>query len=503
MNTVRLRWDGIAPILLGVCLASIYLTSLAPGLTWANDGADGGDLIAATATGGVAHPTGYPVYMLMARPFQLLPIGALAWRTNLLSAVSTVAAALLVYGIVKRALGPSRSNAGAWGGFIGGMALGLTPLVWSQAVITEVYSLNLAFIALLLYLSSFPVERRRRRGLLIGLVQGLAAGNQILAGLLIPVTLVCASLRRRGGSPKEVQEQGSRRGLDFDPSALLNAALGVVIGLLSYAILPLRAAAKPPVNWGNVVTADRFLWLISGKLYQAELLQIDLPTTWTHVQAWAGVMLQSVGVPGLAIALLGLVVFFVPSRLHILTLYVAAGFSVFSTQYQVVDSYVYLLPVLLSFAIWIGLGAARGIESASERWNDAGVTIGVLCLAYFAVLGYRAWSQVDAAHDWRAETFGWQVMNAAPANAILFAQDDQAIFGLWYFQYALKQRPDLTVIATDLLPFDWYRQGLRQLHPEVIIPDVARFPWLYTIRQANPGRPTCYPYGGETALNCQ
>ena len=49
---------------------AVYLASLAPGLTWANFGADGGDLIAAAATGGVAHPTGYPFYLLLARLFQ-------------------------------------------------------------------------------------------------------------------------------------------------------------------------------------------------------------------------------------------------------------------------------------------------------------------------------------------------------------------------------------------------------------------------------------------------
>ena len=59
----KARW-ALPPALVAVALLPIYLTTLAPGLTWANDGADGGDLVTAAATLGVAHPTGYPLYRL-------------------------------------------------------------------------------------------------------------------------------------------------------------------------------------------------------------------------------------------------------------------------------------------------------------------------------------------------------------------------------------------------------------------------------------------------------
>jgi len=49
----------------------------------------------------MAHPTGYPVYLILARGFQLIPIGALAYRTNLMSVLATVLAAVLVYALVN------------------------------------------------------------------------------------------------------------------------------------------------------------------------------------------------------------------------------------------------------------------------------------------------------------------------------------------------------------------------------------------------------------------
>ena len=104
MNKSGVQFGRLAPIALGGGLLCTYLATIAPGLTWANGGSDGGDLIAAAATGGVAHPTGYPAYLLVASVFQLLPIGTLAFRTNLLSAISTLIAALLLHAVVRRHL---------------------------------------------------------------------------------------------------------------------------------------------------------------------------------------------------------------------------------------------------------------------------------------------------------------------------------------------------------------------------------------------------------------
>ena len=96
--------SSLWPLTLLGLLATAYSLTLAPGLTWANHGEDGGDLITAAATLGVAHPTGYPTYLLLAHLFQLLPIGNLAFRTNLLSALSAMGAAFVVRVIILELL---------------------------------------------------------------------------------------------------------------------------------------------------------------------------------------------------------------------------------------------------------------------------------------------------------------------------------------------------------------------------------------------------------------
>ncbi|MFN8504882.1 protein O-mannosyl-transferase family [Kouleothrix sp.] len=192
----RPAWP-IAPALIVVVLGALYLRTLAPGVTWANEAADSGDLIAAAATLGVAHPSGYPAYLLLARLFMLLPIGDLAFRAGLLSVAAGLGAALGVYAAVR-----ALAAVPGWRGEVAsaGAALicGLAPMLWSQAVVAEVYALNAMFVALLLWFIAEPARTRRALAAR-GLVAGLALGNHLTSGLVVAAWLVAALARAPGG----------------------------------------------------------------------------------------------------------------------------------------------------------------------------------------------------------------------------------------------------------------------------------------------------------------
>ncbi|MEW5829993.1 MAG: DUF2723 domain-containing protein [Chloroflexota bacterium] len=461
------------PVVLAVGLFSIYLATLAPGLTWANDGADGGDLITAAATGGVPHPSGYPVYLLVARLFQFIPIGPLAFRTNLLSALAAVAASLLAYGIVTR-LPDSPSAGDRLAGFFAGLSFGLSPILWSQAVITEVYTLHAAFVALAIFLALRPPPRvPERLDRLRGLVSGLAVGNHLTAVFLLPVALL-------GGWSAD-------RKIAWKSLGRVSAWLGA--GLLVYLTLPLRALSRSPVNWGNPVSLENFLWLVTGELYQGRLFDIGFAEVLQRLQAIAALLVRQFDLPGISLALIGLIYFFKPTRLYFVTLYIAAVFSLFTVFYTSFDSYVYLIPVFLSFSIWIGLGIG-GLARAAGRFARSYRTLAWFLLpVFFLSLAVSRWPQVDASRDTRAGAFGARMMDSLPENAVIFADGDRAIFALWTFHFALGQRPDLTVIATDLIHFDWYAESLRETYPSTNFPEAIL--WKNSIIQANPSRPIC------------
>src|ERR1035437_7298331 len=153
--------------LAGTLAASLllYLVTLAPTVTFE----DSGELIAAAYTLGVPHEPGYPLWTMIAHLFTWLPVGDVAYRVNLMSAVcSSLAAALiawttlLVIDGVAAARPGGRLTASAWRPELEGQALWLAcgaaaaagilaataRTTWSQSILAAVYGLKAALVGL-------------------------------------------------------------------------------------------------------------------------------------------------------------------------------------------------------------------------------------------------------------------------------------------------------------------------------------------------------------------
>jgi len=85
---------AVAVTLLAGCA---YAVTVAPSITWQHSATDSGELAAAAYSFGVPHPTGYPLWLLLATPWARLPLGAdVAGRLNWLSATCAALAAGLL-----------------------------------------------------------------------------------------------------------------------------------------------------------------------------------------------------------------------------------------------------------------------------------------------------------------------------------------------------------------------------------------------------------------------
>lgn len=454
----------------------VYAATRAPGLTWANQGADGGDLITAAATFGVAHPSGYPTYLLLARLFQALPVGPLAARTTWLSALAAALAAGAVVPLVSQtSAGPPRF--GLAGGVVAGLAFGLSPLLWSQAVITEVHTLHALFVALLLYTLPQPAARppSSRGHALAGLIAGLALGNHLTVGLLLPAWLGMSAWSA---------------GRDWRRAVVWRLA-GLALGLTVYLYLPLAAAGQPPVNWGGAATPAGFWWVVSGAPYRALAFGLARDLALGRVAGWAGLLWAQFGWLGLLVTVVGL--FFGQVRgwgARAITLWMVVVYSAFAIGYNAADSYAYLLPAILAAGLWLGWGVAALLAALDRRPHRAltgWVVVGLLGVT-LGLNAARHWPEVDASRDQRAEDFGRAVMTTAPGGAVLVTQGDQDSLALWYFHFALEQRPDLAVVVEPLLVFDWYRTTLRAVYPALPALSAAS-DWRAAV--AASGRPVC------------
>lgn len=462
-----------------VILSIAYGRTLAPGLSWANGGADGGDLITAVAVNGVPHPTGYPLYLLIAKVFQWLPVGNLAFRTNLLSAFSTCFAAVMVYLTVNQILQNQKFSITA--SIIASLTFGLSPLVWSQAVITEVYGLQSLLTIIILY-QTFFTGHSSIENLSRGITFGLALGNHITTILLFPFLLF------------EDDKMNT-----FSNSKLPVRILGLLLGCCVYLLLPLRAMNNPKINWNNPITVGSFFQLISGQIYQSNF---SLDYVVDRIRAWAGILVDQFSVLGIFIGIYAIIDDQIIGKYKRPILWLFFSYGFFSLIYGTYDSDVYLIQTVLAFSLCIGLGFQKLILFITSRWHYAEPSLYPILLILFGLHIALVIPEVDASKDNRAIEFGKQVIKTSPYNSLIFTEDDQATFTLWYYHFAEKLRPDIKVVSVGLLQYDWYIQLLKDNYPLILIPDKLDLSAIDLINN-NENYPYCFIENSDPILiNC-
>lgn len=163
---------------------------------------DSGELVVVCATLGIAHPTGYPLYTLLGRLFSLLPLQNAIFKVNLMSllfiCLSNALLFFTIFIIGANRIGQTFSKRKeifigieTWSALIAALIFSLTPTVWSQATSNEVYSLNVLFYILILFLVSIWRDKWKEPGserilFLLVFVYALSFGNHMSTSLLLP-----------------------------------------------------------------------------------------------------------------------------------------------------------------------------------------------------------------------------------------------------------------------------------------------------------------------------
>jgi len=441
-DAARFRLPAMAAALIAL---GIYVLTMAPDLSWANGAVDGAELITASATLGIPHPPGYPTYVVLGKLFSLLPLGSVAFRYNLFSAAGAAAAV----GLVVLAIGALRPRIRPPAAMSAALLFGFAPLVWSQAVVAEVYSLNLFMVAAFLLAWS-----RRGVNMAGGLLLGLAITTHLTSALWLPAFFLAGHRHWR------------------------RAGAGLALGLSPLLLLPLLALGDSPIVWGRPVDPAGWWWLVSGRLYGANIQPA------VDVERWLN-LLRAVALGPAASLAAGKA-----ARLSTLAAGASTGtnerptptllagtallYVSFALTYATPDAAVLLLPVFLILALLVA--------PLLQRLGPAALLLPLALVAL--TFGAR-----DVRQQPPVRPLANAVLQSAPANALLLTPGDRTIFTLLYFQQVEGARPDIRLVDENLFAFDWYRARLREQYPDLFIPAEDD---LVALRQGNEGkRPIC------------
>lgn len=434
-------WPGVVT---GCVALGVFLITLAPDLTWANFGGDGGELITAAVTLGVPHPSGYPTYVLLGKLIGWIPWGSVAWRFHLFSAVCVAVAAGFVSGIYLVVLSWSKYH--DWVALAGGLTFAFIPLVWGQAVIAEVYGLNLAVLSALLWVlvssTQSPKEMSARRSVAVGVLAGLSVTTHLTSLLIFPLVISFVPRKR-----------------------WVLWAVGVLVGLVPFGLIFLFAESGSPVRWGNPTTLEGWWWLVSGEIYRGNVWGLPAGRTLPRLIQWTQTLWQDYTWLLILPIIANLIIktkderrktemFRPPSSvLHplIWNLTIALYFC-YAFFYDVVDAMVFTLPAFLLLSVRLATGL--------QKMRRFALILPLLLL----MLNFtpQNLSYEDAVRP-TIEPY----LLEAPNRAILMMPGDETIFAMWYFRHVEGIRPDLILVDSNLFAFDWYRQHLGDLYPDL------------------------------------
>lgn len=384
---------------------------------------------------GIAHPTGYPLYVLLGRLFTLLPFSSVAWRVNLLSAVCASMAAAFAFGTMRRLYSISMDGLA----LLGALALAFSPTLWSQAVEAEVYALNSLFVAVIIWLLA-TLFRGGEPGRLVPalfLVFGLGLTNHVTMLLLLPAVVLGLWLCRPQLSWKR----------------WLGAACLFGLGLSVYLYLPAR---WPALHDGVPMTMSQFAGWVTGSQFRGALQLGAWRADPTRYGIVARLVLDQWGWAGVTLAAAGLVWLARQRwRFALVTLVAWLAYAFYALSYYVPDVSVFLIPAHLIQAIWIGLGAmaltqlaGRVVErGAAGDWRHfVPAAAGLFALLPLFLLT-RTWSLVDHSERNPLEKWGRRVLALGLETGAAILADSEKIAPLYYLQVTEGRRPDLEIMV--------------------------------------------------------
>jgi hypothetical protein len=502
----------LCPAVLFLGSLILFLFTLAPTVTFV----DSGELIVTAKNLGVAHPPGFPLYLLIAHLAALLPIGNVAQRVNFASAFCAALAVALVYLVTIEAIrfiqlhplnpAPGKARAldkktilPAWLEYVPGLVAGLlaafSRTLWAYATVSEVYTLN----ALLILLVFFLILRWRNQ----------TAGRETSPGWN-PQLSQNWKAEKRSGNPQGVSltENGSgRNGLLYLAAFVFGAALGVhhvtvaltfpailwlvystkgiqifksrtpliavvacLAGCAVYVYLPLAASHSPVLNWGNPDTFSRFWTHVTGRQYQTNF-SFSLDQIERQISSLVKFLFREFGwswfPAALALACAGFFSLWRKDRILLVFLFLILAFNLlFSLGYEIAeDKDAYALPIFFSLIIAAGVGAHTilGAVKAQRR------AITATAILLIPALGFTANVRINNRHNFHiAEDYVQNVFSTIGPNGMLLTADWQVASPMLYFREIEKQRPDIVCIDIMLLRRSWYYDYLDAKYPALM-----------------------------------
>ncbi|MEM6284391.1 MAG: DUF2723 domain-containing protein [Chloroflexota bacterium] len=438
------------PSLLFILHLLILLITVAPTIHGYH--LDSAEFVIGAHTQGIVHSPGYPLYLMIAKGFTFLPVGNIAFRVNLLSALALAGTTPFLYLALHNLTKDRAFAAGAT------LVTVFSFHVWQMGVSAEVYAPQLFTLAV----TGWLLTRGERTPLhWLALSYGLAAAMNPASVLLAPGVAVVALWWRRS---VWAYVHGAAIGaiavqlplvyfpVNYHENTLYNAA-GYYDGTGMFISLPLDSVRGV---W----------WMLRGVQFNALYFYDGVVPSWAQMQDIFFVMGSNTYWLGAIVAVVGLVAMANTARRQLgawLLLFIP--FIYFYTTYGAIDRTTMIGPAHALLALPMAHGLAALLGDVPERVKTGIVSVAVLLMLAVNLPGFIA-QRTDDSYTTAART-----INAMPPDAIVFGPW-QRVVNMQYIQLVEGQRSDLTLYNLFLFMDSTFEAYITETTPALDVPIV-------------------------------
>ncbi len=424
---------------------SIYLITLLPDIL----PGDSGEFQALIPAGGVLHPSGYPLYQILGKAeVFLLPVGTIAWRVTLLSAIFATAAAGVAMLLLREcSLTPLFA-------ILGGGILALTPMLWRQAIIAEVYTLAVLLL-MLIWLAGCRLYHGKGGLLLLAFLSGLALSHHLILAATLPWPFVALWRRREEISLQRtliafflflapfslysLTIYNARKWMAVFPGKTFGYPDAIVRGYISPFWL---AGFRGYITGGGYTNSSSALWRLQIHDW---IPVIHLVSKWIFTNfGLLGIVLTMIGVWQLYHRQRFMLTMTLPSFLVV---------ALFSGRYNIVfhEETGFFSVALVIVSVWI----IFGVKTLSDILTNKKRVFSILLVLFLLLMEILAFGQ---------NPVYWPEMHTSDltprewaATSLAEAEPDSIIFGDWgyitplrYMQFVEHLREDVMVVHAPL-----------------------------------------------------
>jgi hypothetical protein len=416
---------------------------------------DSAELAAAIASGGIPHPPGFPLYLILAKVFCIVIPYDIGLASGLFSAVCGAGSVALFYIVSRILISTIFSNKGLVRVLsIGGsVALTTTASMAAQATRAEVYSLNLLLFMIAFYFISDlivdtgRIKSRGKRFILASLFLGLGIANHHLTIILVLPAFIYLAFRMR-----------------LEGKVILASIAAFILPVTLYGYLIALAMKSPDLNWGNPHNLAALIAVVSGKGFSTPISAFSPSHLGQNLIFNLSLLYRQLGPILTILAIIGVYSGWKYNRLISVFLIICIMFNLISTifneysYYENADIHGYLLTSLICAVIFSLIGLLWiAVKIQSKLAIYPVVIILVIAIAIPAITNYK-WA--DLSGNYSAKILAESIVENCSQGALVITSSYNSYFIVKALQHTYGERKDILVANVYLFGQRWYREDI-------------------------------------------